>query len=286
MILYIRGIYPPVLFESTQKYNCPIKTARHPGLVSYIQQIVLAIRSELFKDSIERICLVTLDPTGKALDRFVFEMSTFRAFDDRFANRLGGGDHPATANHSPPRGNSVLQDRSLEKTRRLDKGKGRAHDHYGTGAHQGYDGRENDQEFHLFDEEKDYEKAGEWQSLHPLRDDFNMAKAESRKRDERRFGSKMALTTDVETLFRAMLLKISVCDSYLKPLTQDCSFTVVVETTTPGNGPDSKADFPWTPINAASSVERSKLSASLTETNAASHRRIIPVKTIDIAGIQ
>ena len=40
------------IFESTQKYGCPVKTARHPALLTYIQQIVRSIRVEL-----QKVCL-------------------------------------------------------------------------------------------------------------------------------------------------------------------------------------------------------------------------------------
>ncbi|KAG0282590.1 hypothetical protein BGZ96_000316, partial [Linnemannia gamsii] len=50
MIIFICGIYPP---------------------------------AELLKDTIHRICVVTLDSSTRPVDRFVFEMSVFKSFEDR-----------------------------------------------------------------------------------------------------------------------------------------------------------------------------------------------------------
>ncbi|KAF9939588.1 hypothetical protein BGZ67_009258 [Mortierella alpina] len=99
-----------------------------------------------------------------------------------------------------------------------------------------------------------------------------------------KLGSTVALTTDLELLFRSMLLKISVQESTLPRLVPDCSFTVVIEMKSAGSGPELKADFPWSPISSSSLQERSKFSAP--RESPQPDRRIIPVKTIDIADVQ
>ncbi|KAF9162264.1 MAD2 mitotic arrest deficient-like 2 [Mortierella sp. AD011] len=263
MILFVRGIYPPELFESTQKYSCPIKTARHPGLISYIQQIVQSIRSELLKDTIHRICVVTLNPEGKALDRFVFEMSMLRPFDDNILSNL-----------------DQFRNDSGTTNGRIDKGKHKAieelsknHSIYGAESsgsdHEtryGYDG--DDEPLQRTTARERLQRQSNHQQFHPQHDHLHSGFSAPNKRDGPRFGAMMTLTTDVETMFRAMLLKISICDSYLKPPpqgnkvdygpmkrseemthmmltflalpTEDCSFTVVIEMKAPGNGPDAK----------------------------------------------
>ncbi|KAG0369772.1 MAD2 mitotic arrest deficient-like 2 [Gamsiella multidivaricata] len=273
LILFVRGIYPPELFESTQKYGCPLKTARHPGLVSYIQQIVRSIRMELHK----------VDPTGKAIDRFVFEMSMLRAFDDSILDQIT--DHGSKSTYYQSQ-NDTSSDGDLKGKGRVIEGPGDLNrpmsdkertdshkEYYGNGVDTGNDA----------DDEPLYPN--------PSRGKANMQKEQHNHyhnsesaREAPRFGGSIALTTDVQWMLRAMLLKISVCDSYLKPLADDCSFTVVIEMKAAGSGPDAKPNFPWAPISAAATTERSKLSASAAQPSP--DRKIIPVKTIDIADIQ
>ncbi|KAG0055858.1 hypothetical protein BGZ83_007147 [Gryganskiella cystojenkinii] len=105
-------------------------------------------------------------------------------------------------------------------------------------------------------------------------------------KDRPRFGGLMTLTADVEALLRAMLLKISVSRADL-PLTssdEELSFTVVVETKIESSGPEAKPDFPWSPISASVLAEQTKISPQ--PATPSPHRKIIPVKTIDISSIQ
>ncbi|CAO3569373.1 unnamed protein product [Mortierella alpina] len=282
MILFVRGIYPPEIFESTQKYNCPLKTARHPHLVAYIQQIVRSIRAELRKDTVHRICIVTLDPTAKAIDRFVFEMSVLRSFEERWIS--------GAASHTAPADDHRTEDHQPTKHRKLDKGKGRAMDDHlvlppesmrhdwiereGIGA---MEDREEDREDD--DDEPLYRMTAQERSARQQQQQQQRQQQENFK-----LGDTVAMTTDLEVLFRSMLLKISVQESTLPRLVPDCSFTVVIEMKSPGNGPELKADFPWSPISSSSVQERSKLSVS--RESSQPDRRIIPVKTIDIADVQ
>ncbi|KAG0203037.1 MAD2 mitotic arrest deficient-like 2 [Mortierella sp. GBA30] len=295
MILFVRGIYPPELFESTQKYNCPVKTARHPHLVSYIQQIIRSIRTELYKDTIHRICIVTLDPSANAIDRFVFEMSMLRSFEERLLNSTRTTGMPSHDSTSPNINNNNKNDDDeyRPKHQKLDKGKGRAvngdqdnrpsthlsvlrNDRIETGGTESLNDHVGAQE----ETEGDEGDEPLYRSMHHQRH----RRAQQQSKEGPKLGSTIALTTDLEVLLRAMLLKMSVCDSYLPPLVPDCSFTVVIEMKTTGNGPEQKADFPWNPISSSSLQERSKLSAS--HESPEPRRTIIPVKTIDIADIQ
>ncbi|KFH66166.1 hypothetical protein MVEG_08267 [Podila verticillata NRRL 6337] len=266
MILFVRGLYPPELFESTQKYSCPLKTARHPDLVSYIQHIVQGIRTELQKDTIHRICVVTLDSSKRAVDRFVFETNVFRPFHDEQSN-------------------TNAHDSTLDAARE-DKGKGKAVDEY--------DYQHEDDE-RLRDEDMDEDEDDE--PLHKTRpegrekrrqmDIYNPSLAMYSRGAEgqgARVNGTVVLNTDLEAMLRAMLLKISICDSYLPPLGQDCSFTVLIEMKSSNTGPEVKADFPWAPVSALSSRDHGKVSAPVDDPGP--KRKIIPVKTIEIADVQ
>ncbi|KAF9376510.1 MAD2 mitotic arrest deficient-like 2 [Podila verticillata] len=266
MILFVRGIYPPELFESTQKYSCPLKTARHPDLVSYIQHIVQGIRTELQKDTVHRICVVTLDSSKRAVDRFVFETNVFRPFHDEQSN-------------------TNAHDSTLDAAR-VDKGKGKAVDEY--------DYQHEDDE-HLRDEDMDEDEDDEplhktrpegWEKRHQM-DSYNPSLAMYSRGAERqgaRVNGTVILNTDLEAMLRAMLLKISICDSYLPPLGQDCSFTVLIEMKSSNTGPEAKAKFPWAPVSALSLRDHGKVSAPVD--NPGPKRKITPVKTIEIADVQ
>ncbi|KAF8961207.1 MAD2 mitotic arrest deficient-like 2, partial [Entomortierella lignicola] len=265
MILFVRGIYPPEIFESTQKYNCPIKTARHPGLISYIQQIVRSIRSELQKDSIHKICFVTLDPAGKALDRFVFEMSMLKPFEDSILRDL-------------------YQNRSVND--QIDKGKNKATEESNK-DYEVYEGGfvgDDNEGGHVNDDDEPLHRTTARERLDKHYNNQQQFRPQHDQYEGPRFGGMIALTTDVEMLFRAMLLKIKFYVKRFMPVLVDSSFTVVVEMKTPGKGPDTKPEFPWSPINATTVLERSKLSSSVDLPSPA--RKIIPVKTINVADIQ
>ncbi|KAG0347013.1 MAD2 mitotic arrest deficient-like 2 [Podila humilis] len=306
MILYVRGIYPPELFESTQKYNCPLKTSRHPELIAYIQQIAQAIRTELQKDTIHRICVVTLDSSRRAVDRFVFETSALRPFHS----------------HQQHRAPMVVENDVAATRKRLDKGKGKAidnnngDDEYPTRREYmdldpGFEGNGLNDE-NLEQQDKNVVKSnddggadddGDESPLRKMRPGEQAKPAAMNNRGTRghlsyqalsmahgsgaadaKVNGTVLLTADVETMLRAMLLKISICDAYLPPLDHDCSFTVLVEMKDRGTGPDCKADFPWAPVSANSERDYGKISAPVDEEGP--KRRIIPVKTIEIADLQ
>lgn len=46
-LLYIRGIYPPNLFEKAQKYGLSILQCRHPLVNSYITTLLSAIKPDI-----------------------------------------------------------------------------------------------------------------------------------------------------------------------------------------------------------------------------------------------
>ncbi|KAF9430026.1 Leukotriene A-4 hydrolase [Podila epigama] len=275
MILFVRGIYPPELFESTQKYGCPLKTARHPDLITYIHHIVQAVRSELQKDTVHRICVVSLDGSGKAVDRFVFEASMLR--DLQF-------DPSDEQEHE----NASAQGLS----RREDK------DYYGGHYEVRQEGEEDDEE-----EERLIRNGYKLGSnTKRQRIDSSLAAPTARpmstttttttRRQSMSHGQQgvmlanrfVMLTTDLEILLRTMLLKISICDSFLLPLGKDCSFTVLIEMKSNNQGPPAKDDFQWAPVSALTAQDQGKVSAPANR--ATPQPKIIPVKTIELADIQ
>ncbi|GJJ72241.1 mitotic spindle assembly checkpoint protein MAD2B [Entomortierella parvispora] len=266
LILFVRGIYTPELFESTQKYGCPLKTARHPGLTAYIQQIVKSIRTELIKDTIHRIGVVTLNSEGKGIDRYVFEMSMFQSFEEGLipSLELDAGNDLNRKGTGKGKGRAIDQDVDMDGMRGID---GNVQDR-GSGN--------NDGDELLQQRSKAYR--------------IRLLEQERQRRvqiaeDRPRFSGLMTLTTDVEALFRSILLKISVSRPDLPSSDSDnLSFTVVVETKSEGPGPEAKPDFPWSPISATVPNEQTKISVQPEAPS--THRKIIPIKTVDIAGVQ
>ncbi|KAF9127235.1 hypothetical protein BGW39_006024 [Mortierella sp. 14UC] len=353
------------LFESTQKYSCPIKTARHPGLKTYISQIVHTIRAELVKDTIHRICVVTLNPSTKPIDRFVFEMSVLKAFEERFQiAQHQSSPHTKDDTHQPRDSDAEyhqIQQAETTNMQRLDKGKGKAAEYqyhqqqdiaednedvdadldadvdveavFETDNYEGYGGDHEQEQGELehgneredrFDDagggEEEYDGGEEDEDGEPPlvrrshaqditasnatattadaapwataahvaeRSHYNSPArggGDGNGRQAPHFGARVDLTTDLEMMLRAMLLKISICDAHLAPLQPESSFTVLVEMKNKGAGPEAKPDFPWSPISPVSHQEQLKVSAPTARPSL--QRKIIPVKTVDVADIQ
>ncbi|KAF9961981.1 hypothetical protein BGZ70_008161 [Mortierella alpina] len=200
----------------------PSSAREHPHLVAYIQQIVRSIRAELRKDTVHRICIVTLDPTAKAIDRFVFEMSVLRPFEERWIS--------GTASHTTaPTDDHRHEDHQPLKHRKLDKGKGRAMDDPSVLPHESMrhdriemegstamedreEGREDD------DDEPLYRMTAHERSARQQRLLLQQQQQQQHQKENFKLGGTVAMTTDLELLFRSMLLKISVQDSTLPRL--------------------------------------------------------------------
>ena len=54
-ILYCCNVYPPTLFHKTQKYNCIVYMARHPDVVSYIRNVLDALRVDMEQGRMKQI---------------------------------------------------------------------------------------------------------------------------------------------------------------------------------------------------------------------------------------
>ncbi|RKP24512.1 DNA-binding protein [Syncephalis pseudoplumigaleata] len=95
MILYIRELYPPHLFERQKKYNVPVHVARHPELVAYVKDMIRACRPDLEKGAVERICLVVVNKAYTPVERFVFEIDAL--IDPKSADKDTAAEDGLTA---------------------------------------------------------------------------------------------------------------------------------------------------------------------------------------------
>ena len=170
------------------------------------------------------------------MERFVFEASMLRAFDESILQSISSfsGNEVPSNDH----GNH----------RRVDKGKGRAiedtldthqysntkesgHDRkgyqrVGSGSHNGH--VQGDYERDTADDEEPLHRMTARERLDRQRQQRQQQHQQHQQYDIRpqhssegpKFGGMITLTTDMEWMLKAMLLKISVCDSYLKPLIQ------------------------------------------------------------------
>ncbi|KAF9109881.1 hypothetical protein BGX27_007095, partial [Mortierella sp. AM989] len=186
MILFIRGVYPP-------------------------DRAINSIRA-------------TEDPAGKAIDRFVFEMSMLRPFKDQILNDIN--QH---INNTEPTNSRVDKGKSRAMEPydipRADIGSDEDHNVYGADIFSddqadshGYDA--DDEPLHRNTVRERMQPHKNQQQFRPAHNSLYSESKVSRMKENPRFGGMMTLTTDVEAMLRAMLLKISICDSYLKPLVQ------------------------------------------------------------------
>jgi mitotic spindle assembly checkpoint protein MAD2B len=76
-IIWERGIYPDTSYIKAKKYNTPVRQSRHPKVCEFIQAAVDAVREQLFKGTLQQVCIVIYSPSLQALERFVFDMSKF-----------------------------------------------------------------------------------------------------------------------------------------------------------------------------------------------------------------
>ncbi|KWU47452.1 DNA-binding protein [Rhodotorula sp. JG-1b] len=78
-VLYIRQVYPPVLFQQVRKYGCPVWQCRADPVCEYLGRVINCIEEELEKGSIRRVMLVVREATPEAtpLERFVFDLEWY-----------------------------------------------------------------------------------------------------------------------------------------------------------------------------------------------------------------
>ncbi|KAF9179422.1 hypothetical protein BGZ50_006950 [Haplosporangium sp. Z 11] len=153
-----------------------------------------------------KICVVTLDPMEKAIDRFVFETSVMRPFEERLQGQGDRDQLPAAATIM-----NKGKDRAVEDMQpRSDRSDREETDSPDDHAEDEEDGEE---PLHRISA---LEKANRQLQQHQQRE----LQDRQLTREGPKFGRTIALTTDLEMMLRAMLLKISVCNTDLAPLGQ------------------------------------------------------------------
>ncbi|KAG0224344.1 multisubstrate pseudouridine synthase 7 [Actinomortierella wolfii] len=222
---------PPTLFESAQKYQCPIKVPRHPGLLTYVSNIVTAIKQEFLKDTIERVAIVLLAPPSPkssntspaVLERFVFDMSP-----------LGASDVVHEQQQSQQQLISAVA-----------KGKQRAYDH---------------------DDEAETEHNHVYKDTYTVTKSTGTLDRQGQPIIVVGHRTVQA-NKDTAAMLRAMLLRISAYSSTLSNLPPGCTFTVVIETREECTGLDNSNEFPWSPISTQVPQEQGKVSQTNTVKN-------------------
>lgn len=76
LILYIREVYPAVVFERRKKYNVPVQMCCHPDLNQYILDVLQMVKPLLEKGEVERIAMVISNKKFQPVERFVFEIGS------------------------------------------------------------------------------------------------------------------------------------------------------------------------------------------------------------------
>jgi len=76
LILYVREVYPAVVFERRKKYNVPVQMCCHPDLNQYILDVLQTIKPLLEKNEVQRVTLVISNKKFSPVERFVFEIGT------------------------------------------------------------------------------------------------------------------------------------------------------------------------------------------------------------------
>lgn len=74
LILYVREVYPAVVFERRKKYNVPVQMCCHPDLNQYILDVLHTMKPLLEEGKVQRVALVISDKKFIPVERFVFEV--------------------------------------------------------------------------------------------------------------------------------------------------------------------------------------------------------------------
>ncbi|NP_001161582.1 MAD2B-like protein [Saccoglossus kowalevskii] len=75
LILYIRELYPPGIFERRKKYNVPVQMSCHPEVNQYITNVLQSVKPLIVKDELHRVVLAVLNSSHQPVERFVFEIA-------------------------------------------------------------------------------------------------------------------------------------------------------------------------------------------------------------------
>ncbi|RVX67651.1 hypothetical protein B0A52_08180 [Exophiala mesophila] len=102
-ILFLRQLYPPISFLSARAYNFPVRQNRHPQVCRWINDAVAAIRDQLEKNTVEKICLCIYECSeSRVLERWTIDLRSFpsvakRDRDVPFEDNTSDADDSNTA---------------------------------------------------------------------------------------------------------------------------------------------------------------------------------------------
>ncbi|GAQ79837.1 Spindle assembly checkpoint protein [Klebsormidium nitens] len=74
LILHVRNVYPPEVFERRRYASVPVQWARHPELQEYIHSAVQSLHEWLMQGAVQRVVVVLRDGSGKAVEKFVIQV--------------------------------------------------------------------------------------------------------------------------------------------------------------------------------------------------------------------
>lgn len=74
LVLSVRGIYPPEVFERRRYLNVPVQWSRHPELREYISSAVTSALPWIQKGIVEKLAVIFVDNNKKPLEKFTFHL--------------------------------------------------------------------------------------------------------------------------------------------------------------------------------------------------------------------
>ncbi|CAI8019931.1 Mitotic spindle assembly checkpoint protein MAD2B [Geodia barretti] len=81
LVLYVRKIYPPGLFQRRRKYNVPVHICAHPELNKYIRRVVDDVKPMLEANQVDHIAIVIKNKENIPVESFVFKTQKGTAND-------------------------------------------------------------------------------------------------------------------------------------------------------------------------------------------------------------
>ncbi|XP_002968014.2 DNA polymerase zeta processivity subunit isoform X2 [Selaginella moellendorffii] len=84
LLLSIRGLYSPEVFERRRYMNCLIHWARHPGLQQYIHNVVYSLHTWIKQGVVDKIALVVHNKENVAVEKYIFKLQVDLSFEGEF----------------------------------------------------------------------------------------------------------------------------------------------------------------------------------------------------------
>ncbi|KAH8696639.1 putative mitotic spindle checkpoint protein [Talaromyces proteolyticus] len=77
-ILWLRNVYPRATFLPVRAYNYPVRQSRHPKVCDYINDVAIAVESEILKGTITAVTVIISSVrTNQPMERYAFDLSGF-----------------------------------------------------------------------------------------------------------------------------------------------------------------------------------------------------------------